>query len=110
MQITIDLKKLDKKKKAKSTLVIKALKNFGVRGDLARWYFTQNSPEWIMRKCWMLDYYIDIDRAPKNKTAWLKAAIKHDYVEPEGFHEWFRRKKEKILNGSNDDLKQLILE
>ena len=110
MQITINLDKLDKKKKAKSTLVIKALKNYGIRGDLAMHYFTQNSPEWVMRKIWLLDYYIDINRAPKNKTAWLKSAIAHDYAEPEGFWEWFRRKREKILNGSNDDLKQLVIE
>jgi hypothetical protein len=108
MQIIFNVKTLDKKRPGKSTLIIRTLKNFGIRGDHALLYFTKNSGEYLLRKCWLLDYYIDINKAPRNKTAWLKSAIEHDYAEPEAFHDWFKKKREKILNGNNEDLKELV--
>ena len=99
MKLIINLPDIsDKKPLSKATLVIRTLKNFGIRGDHALLYFTRNSAEYLMRKCWLLQYYIELDKPIKNKTAWLKRAIENDYLEPEAFNDWYKRKQNEIKN------------
>ena len=92
-----------------STLVIAALKKRGVRGDKAAWYFTQHSAEWLAKRIWLLDYYMETN-PPKSPTGFLIASIEHDYVLPEMFIYWLEAKKQKILSdpNSSDDLIKLV--
>ncbi len=109
MQITINLPNPNEKKRpARSTLVVRLLKSYGIPGKRASYYFTQYSYEYILRKCWLIDYYIGLEKPMRNKTAWLTSAIERDYSEPEAFHDWMKKKREQILNGNNEELKELV--
>lgn len=105
---TLNLHKLDCRTKAKSTLIVDLLKKRGIPGSMAARMFCLNSGEYLLRKCWLLDFQIERGYPVIDKRRWLLAAIKNDYNEPDKFLEWLKRKKEYIMKNGNADLKQLI--
>ena len=94
--------------KAKSTIVIELLKRWGIPGSMAMRLFTHFSPEYILRKAWLLEYNKDRGYPVIDDRRWLIAAIKNDYNESDDFINWLKRKKEYIIMNGSDDLKQLI--
>jgi hypothetical protein len=110
MKLTIDVKTLDEKSKSNSTLIIDLLKKFGVPGGQAVKIFQQNRPEYIVRKCFLFEYYKTEQTTPiLSSMKWLQHAIRNDYNEPERFNNWYKARREDILANGNADLKQLIL-
>ena len=108
MQITFNIKTLDSKPKAKSTLIIDLLKKRGISGSLAKQMYCQYSSEYLIRKNWLLDYYHEKGLKISDNRRWLLACINNDYSEPEAFHDWFKFKRKQIMQGNNDELKELI--
>jgi hypothetical protein len=107
--ITLNLHRVDdKKSKAKSTLVVDLLKKFDIPGTQAVRMYHQNGPEYIVRKCFLLEYHLYKKKPVLDKRRWLMACINNDWNESDEFINWYKRKKEYILNNGNDDLKQLI--
>ena len=108
-QLTIEILEItNKKTKAKSTLIVDLLKKRGISGIVAVDIFQQYSAEYVLRKCWLLDYMVELGLPIKHHRRWLQAAIKNDYKEPDHFLMWLKRKKEYILKDGNEDLKQLL--
>ncbi len=100
----------NKFKKAISTIVVNRLKEIGIPGNVSANYFDNNSLEFLVRKIHFFDYMVSNGSAPKNPIGWLRSAIEFDYIEPEGFHGWIKRKRETILSDpkSSDLAKQFI--
>jgi hypothetical protein len=109
--ITLNLHRVDNKKtKAKSTLIVDLLKNHGIPGGQAVKIFQTNRPEYIVRKCFLLDYQLE-KRNPitiVDAKRWIQSAIRNDYLEPEAFNNWYKDKCEYIIKNGNDDLKRLV--
>ena len=110
MKLEINIKTADDKIKAPSTLIIDLLKKHGIRGDVASNIFKTNKPEYIVRKCFLFDYYSEKNGNGKilDSMRWLQSAIRNDYTESDAFLSWYKKKREYILNNGNDDLKRLV--
>jgi len=112
--LTLNFKVVDdkKKKKAKSTLVVDLLKRRGVSGTQAVRMFQQCGAEYLVRKCFHLDWYVDkylnSNYPVKDTRRWLIACINNNHNESDEFLDWLDRKKEYIINNGNDDLKALV--
>ena len=108
-KLTLNLHRVDNRKtKAKSTLIVDLLKKFDIPGGQAVRMFHQNGHEYIVRKCYLLEYQIYSKKPIGDKKRWLMACINNDWRESDAFKEWFKVKKEYILNNGNDDLRQLL--
>ena len=107
--LTINIKELTKTKpKSMSTVIIGLLKRRGISGKVATELYQKHSPEYILRKNWLLDYQVSLGLPVKDHRRWLQAAIKNDYNEPDHFLSWLKKKKAKIIKNGDDDLKRLI--
>ena len=108
--LTINLHRItDKKRKAKSTLLVDLLKKRQIPGSLAARMCCAYSSEYLVRKCFLLDYYVENGLKINDTRRWIQSAITNDYNESDGFLNWFKRKKEYIMQNGNDDLKQLVV-
>ena len=107
--ITLNLHRVDNRKsKAKSTLIVDLLKKFDIPGTQAVRMYHQNGPEYIVRKAFLLEHYLYKKKPIGDKRRWLIACIHNDWTESDDFLNWFKRRKEYILNNGDDDLKQLL--
>jgi hypothetical protein len=110
MKLELNIKTVDEKNKSQSTLVIDLLKKFEVPGGQAVKIFRSHRSEYIVRKCFLLEYHL-LNKNPITKVdakKWIQAAIRNDYNESDAFLNWYKAKKEYILNNGNGDLKQLV--
>ena len=98
----------DRKVKAKSSLVIELLKKRGIAGNIASQMFCFHSPEYLIRKCWLLDFHHSRGYTIIDDRRWLLASIRNDYNESDAFLAWLKDKKEDIIKNGNDDLKRLV--
>ena len=107
--MTLNFKVVDNvKRKATSTLIVNLLKKFDIPGSQAVRMFHQNGHEYIVRKCYLLEYQIYIKKPIGDKKRWLMACINNDWNESDAFKAWYKDKKEYIINNGNDDLRQLL--
>ena len=108
--ITLNFKVVDdKKKKRESTIIIDLLKKHGVPGGVAVNIYKTNRAEYIIRKCFLYEYYATVENKPiLSGMKWVQHAIRNDYNEPDHFNNWYKSKKEYILANGNDDLKRLV--
>ncbi len=113
--LTLNLHKVNKpKSKAKSTLIVDLLKKYNIAGTQAVRMFNQSGGEYIVRKCFLLDYFKEKylmkndGFGVKDERRWLIASINNDYNEPEDFLNWYKRKKDYIIANGNADLKRLV--
>ena len=111
--ITLNLHRVDNKKtKAKSTLVVGLLKKYGIPGTQAVRMYNQNGGEYIVRKCFQLDFfkekYLMRDGfGIKDERRWLMANINNMYDESDEFINWFENKKDYIIK-TDSELKELL--
>ena len=109
MKLELNIKTVDEKNKSESTLIVDLLKKCGIPGNKAVKIYQQNSAEYIVRKCFLYEYYATEKNEPiLSSMKWLQHAIRNDYNEPDGFINWYKAKKEYIKNNGNGDLKQLV--
>jgi len=107
--ITLNLHKIDyRKQKAKSTVVIDLLKRRNISGCQAAQMFVEYSPEYLVRKCFLLDFHHSRGYTIIDDRRWLLACINNDYNESDAFLAWLKDKKEDIIKNGNDDLKRLV--
>jgi len=107
--LTINLHRVDDKKpKANSTLIVDLLKKFDIPGRQAVMMFHYNGPEYLVRKCYQLEYRMSKNLPVDDKKRWLTACINNNWSEPPGFNDWYKSKKEYVMNNGNDDLRQLL--
>ena len=107
--ITLNLHRIDNKKtKATSTLIVDLLKNFDIPGTMAVRLFQQSGGEYLVRKCFLLEYYLYKKKPVLDKRRWLLAAINNNWNESDDFLNWYKSRREYILNNGNDDLKRLV--
>ena len=99
-----------KKSSSLSTIVFNIYKKIGMPGDRINELYQTNTPEYLMRKRWLLDYYKSIGKEFKKPVGWLYNAVKNDYQEPEAFHDWMKQKRESVLNDdkASNELKTLV--
>jgi hypothetical protein len=90
-----------KNQKAISTIVINRLKEIGIPGNISSDYFNKNTLEFLVRKIHLFDFKISNGTPPENPVGWMRSAIEYDYDEPEGFHEWIKAERERILSDKN---------
>jgi predicted adenine nucleotide alpha hydrolase (AANH) superfamily ATPase len=96
-----------KPEKAESTVVIEHLKNFGIPGDQANYFYGIKGPDYLIRKCYEYEYRMT--HGDKVKRGWLIRSIQDDYDPPESFWEWFKFRKEQTLHSSvPDELKKIV--
>ena len=107
--LTINIKELDRKQKPMSTLVFDAFKKYNIPGNRVHKWYTEHTPEWLMRRLWFANYAAEKGIA-RNPIAYMTRYIENDYPLPEQFHDWFKSKQNQILNDPNvsEDLKRLI--
>ena len=109
---TLNLHRVDNRKsKAKSTLIVDLLKKFDIPGGQATGLYQKHGKEggeYIVRKCFLLEYWHHMKKPVGDNRRWLIAAINNDWDESDAFKDWYKRKKEYILNNGNDDMKQLL--
>ena len=99
----------DRKVKPKSSLVIDLLKKRGIAGNVAAQMLSHPyTPEYLVRKCWLLDFHHSRGYTIIDDRRWLLACINNDYNESDAFLAWLKDKKEDIIKTGNDDLKRLI--
>jgi len=109
MKLEINVKKVDDKIKSDSTILIDLLKQRGIPGSQAVQLYKRNSKEYLVRKLFLYDYYATKKNAPiLSSMRWLQSAIKNDYKESDDFLNWYKAKKEYILNNGDDELKKLV--
>ena len=92
-----------------STIVFNTLKDLKIPGNrVLKWYET-NTPEYIMRQYWKLEYMME-NTVIGNRVAYLSNLINEDYPDSEMFLYWLEAKKQKILSdpNSSDDLIKLV--
>ena len=107
--ITLNLHQVnDRKIKPKSSLIIELLKKRGIAGSIAARMFCYHSPEYLVRKCWLLDFHHSRGYTIIDDRRWLLASIRNDYNESDAFLAWLKDKKEDIIKNGNDDLKRLV--
>jgi len=107
--LTINYKVIEERKvKAKSTLIINLLKKFDIPGSQAVRMYHQNGPEYLVRKCFLLEYHLYKKKPVLDRKRWLMAAINNDWNESEEFNNWYKHRKDDIVNNGNDDMKQLL--
>lgn len=110
MKLELNIKTLDAKPKSESTLIVDLLKKHGIPGNQAAQIFKTNAAEYIVRKAFMYDYYSEENGNGKilNSVRWLQSAIKNDYKETEKFLNWYKKKRQYILENGNEDLRRLV--
>ncbi len=86
---------------ATSSALFFCYKKRGIPGSVIKVYSDKYSYEYLARKYWLMEFKIEqgILRSP---VAWIRDNIEHEYNEPEGFWEWFKRKRETVMNGDFD--------
>lgn len=99
--------------KKDTSLVINHLKKFGVPGNIAKNYANRYPCDYLIRKTFLLEYYDHHNSKVLNQVAWLRSAIEYDnekFPEYDDFHEWFKSRKEQIMDDSKTphELKQII--
>ena len=79
------------KKSSESDEIIQALKQCGLRGDVAKGYFKNPvySLERLIRYVWLFRYKKSLG-VVKNDFAYMNDILKNKYVEPEAFWDWYK--------------------
>ena len=108
MKLELNIKTVDEKNKAVSTLIVDLLKKRGIPAGQAVKIWQTNRPEYIVRKCFMYDFYVEKTGNVISSMKWLQSAIRNDYNESDTFLNWYKAKKQYILENGNNDLKQLV--
>lgn len=95
------VQKLVKKFSVKDHDIILALKQCGLRGNIAKGYYKnpEYSLESLIRYVWLFRYYKSINYT-KNYRGLIYDLLKRKYLEPEAFWAWY---KNQMANPWEDD-------
>ena len=89
ISITLNFKVVDdKKKKAVSTLIVNLLKKFDIPGGQAARMFHLNGHEYLVRKCFLLEFHLYKKKPVLDNRRWLMACINNDWNESDEFKNW----------------------
>lgn len=88
-----------------STALFYCFKKRGIPGNLLKVYYGKYSEEYLIRKYWYLEYKIE-QGVVKNPVGWLRNNIENEFSESDKFWDWWRIKRDKILD--NGDLNENI--
>ena len=109
MKFTINVNTINEtlhKPKADSTIIVELLKKINVPGNVAAEFFSNYTPEYILRKYMVTEYHKHRLRSP---MAYFINDIKNDYSESDDFHRWMKVRKEEIYKSDVPiELKKLI--
>jgi len=107
--LTINYKVIeDRKVKATSTLIINLLKKFDIPGGRAAMMFHKHGAEYIVKKCFLLEYKIAEGFKVDSMMRCMQACIVNDWNESDGFNDYNKRRREYIIKNGPDDLRQLL--
>ena len=106
---TIEIKELDKKPKAISTIVYEAFKKRQIPIRLVNIWWTKHNLEWLIARFWWLEWKMNTNPV-RSPIAYLIMIIEKEWPLPEQFLYWRESKKRKILDDpkASSDLKRLI--
>ena len=68
--------------------------------------FNMSAPKFTMNQAYK--YHLYKKKPVLDRKRWLMAAINNDWNESEEFNNWYKYRKDDIVNNGNDDLKQLL--
>ena len=77
-------------------------KKQGIPGNVVKKYYDRYSVEYLIRKYWYLEYKIE-QGAVKSPVGWLRYCIDNEISETDGFWDWWRVKRERVLDGDFDE-------
>jgi len=90
--------------------IFHCFKKQGVPGNLVKVYYDKYSEEYLIRKYWYMIYKIELGQV-KTPVGWLRNNIENEFSENDGFWEWWKGKRDRILDdpASDENLKAMVI-
>ena len=97
----LNMKPMEKGSKISTSLFF-CFKKRGIPGGLVKVYYESYGIEYLVRKYWYLEYKME-QGVVKSPVGWLRNNIENEFSETDGFWDWYRRKKQVVLDGDYDE-------